>query len=446
MDHVEIAQPTEPVTQPSDQVTPRRGILERIAKVMFVVLLVTASVYVVVGTIDFLGGKAIDARLLGALNLAAAAVWFATAFGFRYRTLVTLGLIVAGGSIAIAYGAYFLWQWSRYGGTDDRLAALALWMLTVGSVTLLILIGLWPTYGMTDRTMRRLGAGRFGIPVLAVIGTVGALFQFWYTAAYGPSALPPNLAIEAHLTPVSQLADSTVRAYSVDVEVKNVGTARVQVLASWFNVAVLRAGTPSAGGDYAATVDLAFKKQPWVLESQPHRAARVVTDEQPMIVASGELLERGWFFEPGEDTRIQFLTFADPGSGDVLHLGVGIDMARGSRLELGDAPPSYPCATDGPVVDVMDWSSTEPSAIRSFTAPQVHMVYAWERSDLGVIGLQTCYEVNKTWHPVPEAGQPPDPMLPIIEAEYGLTATSAEAQVSLWPDVTDQVVRAPATP
>jgi len=37
-------------------------------------------------------------------------------------------------------------------------------------------------------------------------------------------------------------------------------------------------------------------------------------------------------------------------------------------------------------------------------------------------------------------------MLPIIEAEYGLTATSAEAQVSLWPDVTDQVVRAPATP
>jgi hypothetical protein len=294
MEHVEIAQRAE-------RVTPRLGVLEWIAKVMFAVLLVTASVYAVVGTIDFLGGRAIDARLLGALNLAAAAVWFATAFGFRYRTLVMLGLIVAGGSVAISYGAYFFWQWYRYGGTDDRLAALAVWMLAVGSVTLLILIGLWPTYGMTDRTMRRLGAGRFGIPVLAVLGTVGALFQFWYTAAYGPSALPPNLAVEAHLTPVSQHAGSSVRAYSVDVQVRNVGTARVQVLASWFNVAVLRAAASTPDADYAATVDSAFKRQPYILQSQPHRAALVVPADDPLIVASGELLERGWFFEPGED-------------------------------------------------------------------------------------------------------------------------------------------------
>ena len=55
------------------------------------------------------------------------------------------GLIVAGGSLAIAYGAYFFWQWYRYGANDERLFALALWMVTVGALTLLILIGLWPT-------------------------------------------------------------------------------------------------------------------------------------------------------------------------------------------------------------------------------------------------------------------------------------------------------------
>jgi hypothetical protein len=121
-------------------------------------------------------------------------------------------------------------------------------------------------------------------------------------------------------------------------------------------------------------------------------------------------------------------------------------MARGSRLELGDAPPTFPCASGATVVDVMDWSSSEPSAIRSFTAPKVHVVYAWERSETGVIGFQTCFEVNKTWHPMPDAGQPPDPMLDILQAEYGLTATSAEAQVSLWPDLADQAAREPLPP
>ena len=90
------------------------AIVARISPVAFVLVLLTAAVFLPIGVADFLGGRTIDARILGALNLGAAILWFATAIGLRYRTLVTLGLAIAGGVMAVVDGAYYGWQWARY--------------------------------------------------------------------------------------------------------------------------------------------------------------------------------------------------------------------------------------------------------------------------------------------------------------------------------------------
>ena len=414
------------------------AIVGRIRPIAFWFVLLTAAVFLPIGAADFLGGRTIDARILGALNLGAAILWFATAIGLRYRTLVTLGLAISGGVMAVVYGSYYAWQWLRYQGTDDRVSVLAVWMIAIGAVVLLILWGSWRTYGLTTRTRRRIGAGRIGIPFLAVIGTFGAVFQFWYSAAYGPSALPPNLVIEARLTPAGDQDASGLRAYSVNVDVRNAGQARVQVLASWFNVAVVTASPTPSDADYALDLQSAFDQTPWAMQIQPHRAARLMTTDDAVVVSSGELLARGWYFEPGETSNVQFLTYVRPADGDVLYLGVGIDMARGSRLIEAPGTPTYPsdCDADPAPFDAMLWTSDEPSMIRSFTAPHISVAYGWETVD-GVLGFVSCYGVNDTWHQPPGTDAPPDPVLTSLDQEYGFAGTFAETQVSLWPSGSD---------
>jgi hypothetical protein len=397
-------------------------------------ILVTGVPAFFVGAIDFLGGRAIDARLLGALNLVAAGVWFTTAAGFRYRTIVTLSIVLAGGILALGYGIYYGWQWWRFGQMDTRLLLLAAWTVTLGSMILIVLQATWQRYEITDYQRRQFGAGRFGIPILAVLGTLGALFQFWYGAAYGPSALPPNLVVAATLTPVGEQFAFGPRAYSVDVDVSNVGQSRVQVLASWYNILTLKTLPAASDTPYQSSVANSFLQQPYVLSTQPHRAGRLMTMSEPDPYGAGELLSRGWRFEPGEATHIQFLTFIDPVGADVLHLGIGLDIARGDRLALSSEPVEFRCATDFTPVNTMAWVSSEPSAIRTVTTPRIEMVYGWETSDDGVLGLDVCYGVNDEWF----SAAATDPIVEIVNDEYGVATTFAETQVSLWPAPSDQ--------
>lgn len=157
----------------------------------FWLVALTGLAWIIVGGVDFVAGITIDARILGALNVAAGTVWLSSAIGFRYRTVITLAVVFSGGVLAIVYGAYFLGQWWRFALDRLPVGALAIWMVIVGLRILWILSKTWGTYGLTRKTKDLIGAGKFGIPVLAIAGAIGALFQFWYTAAYGPSALPP---------------------------------------------------------------------------------------------------------------------------------------------------------------------------------------------------------------------------------------------------------------
>jgi hypothetical protein len=395
---------------------------------------VSGSVLLVGGAIDFLGGRAIDARLLGALNLTAGALWLATAIAFRYRTIWTIGIVLAGGALAVVYGLYYGWQWVRFEGAHTVSLLFSAWMVVMGAVTLVALARTWRSVEVTEHHRRELTAALVGLPVLAVAGALGAIFQFWYVQAYGPSALPPNLVVEARLTPVGQDVASGLRAFRVDVDVQNVGRTRVQVLASWYNVRTLSAAETGSSDDFSQTVRDMFELQPYVLESQPHRADRTVTMVEPEIVATGELLSRGWWFEPDEETRVSFLTFLESTEADVLHVNAGLFMARGSRLELVAEDIGFPCAADPVPEDVSVWVSTEPSMVRDLLTPRVRLVYGWQTTEEGVLGLTPCYVLDDVALDLPEdPAQPAPAALDTIAREYGLALTHAEAQLSLWP-------------
>jgi hypothetical protein len=123
----------------------------------------------------------------------------------------------------------------------------------------------------------------------------------------------------------------------------------------------------------------------------------------------------------------------DPSGADVLHLGMGLHIARGNRLELSSEKGAFECPTELEHVDTMVWTSSEPSAVRSFTTPRLELVYGWETSQEGVLGFETCYGVNGTWYSSAFGG----PIIDIVSEEYGLVTTYAETQVSLWPAPAD---------
>jgi len=396
----------------------------------------SGSILLVGGVIDFLGGRAIDARLLGALNLTAGTLWLVTAIAFRYRTIWTIGIVLAGGLLAMVYGLYYFWQWVRFERVHDLSFGFSVWMLAMGAVTLVALARTWRSVEVTEHHRRELTAALVGLPVLAVAGAVGGIFQFWYVQAYGPSALPPNLVVESRLTPVGHDAASALLAYRVDVDVQNVGLTRVQVLASWYNVRTLTARAQTGSGDYfSMTIRDMLAQQPYLLESQPHRANRMVTMVEPEIVATGELLSRGWYFEPGERTRLSFLTFLDSTEADVLHVSAGLIMARGARLMLTSDDIGFPCQADPRPVNTSVWVSSEPSLVRDQLLPRVRIAYGWQATEDGVLGWTPCYFLDDVaLNPLEGPEQPTPALLETINREYGLTSTYSEAQLSLWPE------------
>ncbi len=214
--------------------------------------------------------------------------------------------------------------------------------------------------------------------------------------------------------------------------VENVGEARVQVLASWFNVAVGTATPAASDSPRSDGVKQALEQEFNVLALQPHRAGHVMTTAYTEIVSSGELLARGWWFEPREKSHLPFLTYADPKSGDVLRVSVGAFVARGSRLTLAPSEDTFGCTADPAPIDTTVWTSIEPAVIRRFSTPEVRLAYGWIALEDGSIWPVACYAVGETWHEIPERSAD-DPVIETIDREYGLALTGSESELSLWP-------------
>jgi len=394
----------------------------------FWLLALSGLAWIAIGLYDFVVGFSIDARILGALNVTSGAVWLATAVGFRYRTVLTLAVVFSGAILAFVYGAYFVGQFVRFGLRNLAAVTIAAWMFLVAAYTLRVLHRTWTSYGLTKRTKDLIGAGKFGIPVLAIAAGIGALFQFWYTAAYGPSALPPNLAIQTTAERVGSQPNGQMDAYSVDVDIENVGQARVQTLASWFNVTV--ANLDRSPGSVVDRLHAGEGLTAQML-GQPRTSAEMTTAKRT-VVAAGELLDRGWWFEPGERTHRQFLVYVDPTQGDLLEVFAGVEIARGARL-IEDPSLRFECAGDAKPVDVIAWKSSEPAAIRQLTIPSIRLAYALVPSAEGTIEPIGCFETGGQWHDLPTE-QVSDDMFATLVREYGLATTGSQSQLILWPN------------
>ena len=83
---------------------------------------------------------------------------------------MTIGIVAAGGLLALAFTIYYGSQWWRFGQNDAGLALLTIWMLAVAAGVGLALHRTWRSYEIDEQTRRRFGRGASVSPSSGHIG------------------------------------------------------------------------------------------------------------------------------------------------------------------------------------------------------------------------------------------------------------------------------------
>lgn len=220
--------------------------------------------------------------------------------------------------------------------------------------------------------------------LLIGLGGLWAAGTFWYKTLYLPAQLPAHLTVFPSLERAG--TKGSLAAVRATVRIRNASPVRVHVLASWF----VMAGTSIV--PVRAMDDSTFAHSVGGSDPRDMRPRlRYARTGQQQVLATGRLLEPGWYFEPNEETTRDVVAYFPRGRFDRVFFGVAIHAAK----------------------------NREP------------FVSKWYKLPTGELADSTYVK-----HPGSEKEEPfrPDsiPRHKRLGKEYGFAATGAEYRMSLW--------------
>ncbi len=160
------------------------------------------------------------------------------------------------------------------------------------------------------------------IQVVAIVGGGGlTVFTFWYNESYRPRQLRPNLIVSPVLEPAGE--NGSVRAVRAVVTIRNASPVQVHVLTSRFVVFGISTGQRRALSDsvFADSVGR-------IATVSMRPLLRYSSVRQEEVVATGQLLEPGWFFEPNEEATRDVVAYLPKDRFDRISFGVAISAAK----------------------------------------------------------------------------------------------------------------------
>lgn len=422
--------------------------------VVAVVLATVGCFALVVGGHDVFVARGLGARLFGALLAVAGLIMLIAAAGVFRRAEWYVALSLVGSFAALLVGlALLLAQLDA--GEQGQL--LFVWVGVVAAALAALVLSLGPGAPQVSNAVRR-------VQLVAVGGIVIGVAQFVFTT-YGPNPAGPHLEVTSALERVGE--KNGLVAVKARITLKNSGQRKITVIDSVFRVTGQNVRKRHLEEDMSCFREQRKKKRqpkpeikrngfcnmlaPAAESELPAlngvAAIRGSTEKNGGVVESGQILDRGWFFEPGESSTREFIVHVPVGGYDLLRLSTLLFLAEYGRLDSSAAP------VFGPKKELRDyrgwkflvvttaWDVRETSLVRRLTRGHNILWSSWllagPQNDPSIPNDPSMPSITdyvdkkgRTFDPWKE--DLPSRVLNLSE-DYGLLFTNSRAELSLFP-------------
>jgi hypothetical protein len=391
---------------------------------------------VVVGSHDVFAARGLGARVFGAFLAAGGLIMLIAAAGVIRGAAWHVALSLVGSFAALLVGlALLLAQWDA----GESGFMMVVWAAVVVASAIALALSLRPGAPEVSNAVRR-------VQLVAAAGIVVGIAQFVFTNVYGPVPAGPHVTLTSTLERGGE-HDGLVAAMA-RIKLENTGERKVFLVDSVYRVTGQQVDREQERGRaFLSELQEAAK------EERPSEydiaAVRGVVESNATIVRAGQVLERGFWFEPGESLVREFVVHVPKENYDLLRLTAVVGIADSARLDLEDAPAygpkvgvrTYP-GGEFTVVDTR-WDIRETSWVRRLIRGESVLWSRWLLARKDGSGNPLLPEMVSY---VDTPGGKFDPwgtdltrasFITDLTREYGVIATHTHAELSLFADTAE---------
>jgi hypothetical protein len=398
-----------------------------------VILAAVGCFALVIGGHDVFVARGLGSRLFGALLAVAGLIMLIAAAGVFRGAGWHVALSLVGSFAALLVGLALLLAQLDAG---EQGPWLFVWVAVIVASAAALVMSLGPGAPQVSSAVRR-------VQIVAVAGIALGVAQFVFTTVYGPAPAGPHLEVTSALERVGQRHG--LDAVRARITLKNSGQRSIVVVDGVYRVV---GGRLALAPDTEAT----FREKLALAVTDPlpgffyADVSRDVTAEshKPRLVQAGQVINRGFWFEPGESWTREFVLYVPHGAYDLLSLSALLTVGEHRYLDLDQEPTSEPSGRytriyNGRKYVLMNfrWSIPETSWVRSIIRGKKVLWSRWKlagpKDEEITLPFNVAYVDKEGAEFDPWLGAPFPDRITRLSDQYGVISTLSHAELSLFP-------------
>jgi hypothetical protein len=382
----------------------------------------------IVGGHDVFVARGLGPRLFGALLAVAGLIMLIAAAGVFGRAAWHVALSLVGGFAAVLVGVALLLAQLDAG---ERGPLLFVWVGVIVAGLIAFALSLVPGAPQVSSAVRR-------VQFVAVGGILIGVAQFVFTTVYGPTPAGPHLEVTSALERVGE--KNGLVAVRARITFKNSGQRSIVIVDSVYRVAgALVAKRHEKKQRFLNEIAKAAARPFPGLDDVD--ASRGVVARTGAIVQAGQIISRGFWFEPGESSTREFILHVPARSYDLIGLSAELTIAEHRLLNMDDDPVFGPNREErsyyGQKYSLMNiqWSIDETSWVQRLISGENVLWSRWMLAGPAEGPVPTMFAY------VDKEGAVFDPWVATstpsrisrLNEDYGMVGTYTHAELSLFP-------------
>jgi len=166
---------------------------------------------------------------------------------------------------------------------------------------------------------------------VGIVGLTVTIISTYFKEVVEPRRQPATLCVTSSLKEISKTDQLT--AVQVTINMKNSSTQKVIVLDSWFNVSgieITPRENPPNDTKFADEINQIIVNGASSLD----HVYRYSQEKNNALITGGLLLDKTWYFDPGEETSANFVVYVPNGKYQLLRLYSNITLSKSDEVEV----------------------------------------------------------------------------------------------------------------